>query len=39
MKSLLSLVLLVALSWTSYAQPQSNENENKNRTCIARLSE
>lgn len=29
MKSLLSLVLLVALSWTSYAQPQSNENENK----------
>ena len=37
MKSLLSLVLLVALSWTSYAQPQSNENENK--TCIARLSE
>ena len=29
MKSLLCLVMLVAFSWTSYAQPQSNENENK----------
>ena len=29
MKSLLCLGMLLAFSWTSYAQSQSNENENK----------
>lgn len=36
MKSLLCLVMLVAFSWTSYAQPQSNENENKKIVHVLR---